>query len=405
MKCKICIVMCLICLLVIVDGIETSEGNVIFATCRNVRQLIEEKTQPDSLCGKGIQQTIAERKSVPGTNLDLWKKEQEKKYQEERVSRYIDECISSMSLEEKLAQMMILTNRNDITRTNLETCQPGGILFFAVDFEGKTVKKVKKRVEKLQSYVKIPLLIGVDEEGGEVSRVAGLKADDVPLYSSARQLYREENTDAVRQETISKINLLKSMGVNLNFNPVADIVNNEDAYMYERSAGDDAETVSGYVETVVAVMKEYNMGSCLKHFPGYGNNVNTHLTYAIDKRKLSVYQTQDFLPFEAGIKQGADMVMVSHIVMKKVREDLNFQGVVIADDLKMKAILNQMTIEEATEQALAAGNDMIFSADFAASMKGAKSAVENKKLSEQRINESVARILTMKINRQIIVVE
>lgn len=421
MKRKLCIVMCFICLLVAARWIRTSESGVISTMSGDSRQFADKKARPDHLYGKGIQRTVGNRELVQGTNLDILKEEEEKKYQKERTDHYISACISSMSLEEKLAQMMILTNRKDITKDNLETCQPGGILFFATDFDGKTTRKVKKRVEKLQSYVRIPLLIGVDEEGGEVSRIAGLKADDLPTYLSARELYKEGSADAVRKETVSKIRLLKSMGVNLNFNPVADIVSDRGAYMYERSAGDDAETVSGYVETVVAVMKENNMGSCLKHFPGYGNNGNTHLAYIKDGRKLSVYQTKDFLPFEAGMKQGADMVMVSHIVVTKIdkknpaslskkvhsilREDLNFQGVVIADDLKMKAILDQMTIEQASERAFAAGNDMIFSADFDASMRGAKSAVKNKKLSEQQIDESVTRILRMKINRQMILIE
>lgn len=129
MKRGICIVVCLVCLLVIADGLGVPVSKVIFAMCRNVEQFIEEKTRPDSLYGKGIQWTIAEEKTVPGTNLDLLRMEQEKKYQE-RVSQYIDDCISGMSLEEKLAQMLILTNRKDITKVNLETCQPGGILFF-----------------------------------------------------------------------------------------------------------------------------------------------------------------------------------------------------------------------------------------------------------------------------------
>lgn len=421
MKRKLCIVMFLICLLAVVRWMRDSQNGVIATMSGNFRQLVDKNAGMDSLYGKGIQRTVGHREPVQGTNLDMLKKEEEITYQKERVEQYIHECIGSMSLEEKLAQMMILTDQSDITKKNLKKYQPGGVLLFAVDFDGKTTRKVKKRVKKLQSYVTIPLLIGVDEEGGEVSRIAGLKADDLPAYLSARELYKDGNADAVKEETLSKIRLLKSMGINLNFNPVADIVSDKDAYMYERSAGNDAASVSGYVETVVAVMNEKNMGSCLKHFPGYGNNGNTHLTYIKDDRKPSVYRTKDFLPFEAGIEQGADMIMVSHIVVKKLdkknpaslskkihsilREDLNFQGVVIADDLKMKAILDQMTMEQASERALAAGNDMIFSADFDASMRGAKSAVENKKISEQQIDESVARILRMKINRQILVVE
>ena len=419
MRRKLCIVMCFICFMMAVGMVRLPVSHMVSVMRDGLEQLIKGE-QDTSLYGKGIQQTFTDRELALGTNLDAAKKEEEIRCREERISQYIDNCISSMSLEEKLAQMMILTNEKDITKDNLETYQPGGILLFSVDFNGKTIKKVRKRVKKLQSYVEVPLFVGVDEEGGAVSRVAGLKSD-IPVYLSARELYRDEDTDRVKEETLSKINLLKSMGINLNFNPVADVVSDKDAYMYERSAGSDAAKVSGYVETVTAVMRENNMGSCLKHFPGYGNNGNTHLTYEEDGRKLSTYRSSDFLPFEAGIKQGADMVMVSHIVMKKadkdnpaslsskvhsiLREELDFQGVVIADDLKMKAILDRMTMEEAAGRAFAAGNDMIFSADFDAAMRGAKSAVEKEMLSEQQIDESVARILRMKINRDIIIIE
>lgn len=420
MRRKVCIIICFLCFLAIAYAVQPQVTHLTSAAIQKVKQYVEEKRMP-YVYGKGIQRQPEEKEAIAGTNLDILRAEKERKQQEEKVNQYINTCIGNMTLEEKLAQMMILTNKSDMSKEKLKMYQPGGIIFFSADFDGKTVKQVKKRVKKLQACVQISMFVGVDEEGGEVSRVTSLKEKDVPVFSSARNLYKKENKDAVKEETMVKIKLLKSMGINLNFNPVADVVSDTNAYMYERSASGDASKVAGYVESVVEVMNENDMGSCLKHFPGYGNNVNTHLTYAKDGRKLSVYKKKDFLPFEAGIHKGADMVMVSHVVMKKVdkknpaslskkvhsilREDLGFQGVVIADDLNMKAILNQMTLETATQKAFVAGNDMIFSADFNASMRGAKRAVENGKLSEEQINESVARILRMKINRKIIVVE
>lgn len=420
MKREFYIIICFLCFLVAAYAFQPQITHLASAAIQTVKQYIEEKRTP-YVYEKGIQRQPEEKEAITGTNLDVLRAEEEKRQKEEKMNQYINTCIGNMTLEEKLAQMMILTSKSDMSKAKLKTYQPGGILFFSDDFEGKTIKQVKKRVKKLQSCVQIPLFVGVDEEGGTVSRVSSLKSKEVPVFSGARALYIEENKDAVREETKVKTELLKSMGINLNFNPVADVVSDENAYMYERSASGDAGKVAGYVECVIQVMNEYDMGSCLKHFPGYGNNVNTHLTYAKDGRKLSVYKKKDFLPFEAGIRQGADMVMVSHVVMKKVdkknpaslskkvhsilRNDLGFDGVVIADDLNMNAILNQMTLEKATRKAFVAGNDMIFSADFSASMKGAKQAVKKGKLSEQQINESVARILRMKINRKIIVVE
>lgn len=339
---------------------------------------------------------------------------------EKKVTQYIEKKLEEMTLEQKLAQMMILTNEHDIIETNLRTYQPGGIIFFEVDFSGKTLERVKSRISTLQSYMQTPLLVGVDEEGGEVSRLKTLAEPNVPAFRGARSL-TEEGKDAVRQDTFQKMQYLKEMGINLNFAPVADIVNSRGSYMYARSAGGDVKVVSEYVETVLSVMQDQQVIGCVKHFPGYGDNVNTHDGLAHDSRTLAEYEEKDFLPFQAGIEVGVDMLMVSHIIMESVdkdnsaslslkvhdilRDDFGFDGVVIADDLNMQAILENMTIEEATAKAFLAGNDMIFSANFAASMKGAISAVNQGLLTEEQIDESVGRILRMKIKNELIVLE
>lgn len=371
---------------------------------------------------KGTRYPKVEEVMITGINLSRQAEEEAKKKQAaDKRETYIAECIRKMTLEQKLAQLMILTNEKDITKDNIERYQPGGIILFGVDFDGKTIQEVKERVDKLQSYSGLPLLIGVDEEGGEVSRISGLREENLPVFESVRCLYERGGIAAVKEETIVKAGILKKMGINLNFDPVADIVTEPKAYMYERSAAGSALQVSEYVETVVLTMQEQGMISCLKHFPGYGNNVNTHLKFALDAKDILVYQEEDFLPFQAGIAQNADMIMVSHIVMKAVdenepaslseqvhellRNELNFGGVVIADDLNMQAILNRMSIKEATAKALIAGNDMIFSADFEESIKGAVEAVEKGGLTETQINESVARVLCMKWNRKLLAEE
>ena len=339
---------------------------------------------------------------------------------EKKIIEYIEKKLEEMTLEQKLAQMMILTNELDIHASNLQTYQPGGIIFFEVDFSGKTMNQVGNRIDTLQSYMQIPLFVGVDEEGGDVSRLKTLAESNIPVFRGARVL-ATQGEDAVKQDTLQKMQYLKEMGLNLNFAPVADIVNSGSSYMYARSAGGDAEVVSEYVENVLSVMQEQQVMGCIKHFPGYGDNVNTHDGFAHDSRTLAEYKEKDFLPFQAGIETGADMVMVSHIVMESVdknnsaslsvkvhdilRDDLDFDGVVIADDLNMQAILKTMTIEEATAKAFLAGNDMIFSADFAASMKGAMNAVNQRTLSEEQIHESVSRILRMKIENGLIVLD
>ena len=171
---------------------------------------------------------------VMANGIDLSKQAEEEKKQkreEEKRETYIAECIGKMTLEQKLAQLMILTNEKDITKNTMERYQPGGIILFGVDFNGKTIQEVKERVDKLQSYTALPLFIGVDEEGGVVSRVSGLKEENLPVFKSVRSLYKEGGVTAIKEETVVKAELLKKMGINLNFDPVADIVTDTKAYM------------------------------------------------------------------------------------------------------------------------------------------------------------------------------
>lgn len=339
---------------------------------------------------------------------------------EAKGGAYIDGLLSKMSLEEKLSQMMVLTNPKDITEEQVARCQPGGIIYFSIDFNGKTVEQVAEKTRRLQDQANCPMFVGVDEEGGQVSRTSGMRGENIPRFQGARMLWKERNVETVKSDTKDKAEFLKQMGINLNFNPVADVANRKGAYMYDRCAGDDGSTVADYVEIVLGVMQEENMGNCMKHFPGYGNNANTHMVYTVDRRGISEYESSDFLPFEAGISKGADMIMMSHIVMaavddsnpaslskdvhKLLREELGFQGIIITDDLNMQAILSRMTMEQASKQAILAGNDMIFSADYEASLRGMKQAVSEGMVAETQIDESVARILKMKIERNIITV-
>lgn len=361
---------------------------------------------------KGVQRmSDSAQHGIEGTNLT--ELENRKRQERDREDEILTKWIEGMTTEQKLAQCMILTNEKDINAWNLQTYQPGGVIFFGVDFKGKTVEQVAARVKGLQQCMQVPLFVGVDEEGGQISRVKGLLDEGLPRFDSARELYAK-GTKAVIEDVEKKTALLERMGINLNFDPVADVVNDPVAYMYDRSASGDAEEAADYVKTVISVMKDQKIGSCLKHFPGYGNNANTHATFANDKKSLVTYRKQDFVPYRAGVAAGAEMIMVSHITMECVdrenlaslsgpvhtllREELAFDGVVMADDLNMQAILMRMSLEEATGQALEAGNDMVFSADFAASMRGAKHALQSGQITETMLEDSVRRILRYKLH-------
>lgn len=158
---------------------------------------------------------------------------------ENKEAQYISEIIADMSLEEKLSQMIILTNPKDITGRKIAKYRPGGIIYFSSDFKGKTKKQVKKRTKRLQGNAKYRMFIAVDEEGGEVSRTKEMKEKELPEFQSARNLWKERDVWKVQADTKEKIRFLKSMGINLNLAPVADVTDDKEAYMYERSSGND----------------------------------------------------------------------------------------------------------------------------------------------------------------------
>ena len=154
------------------------------------------------------------------------------------------------------------------------------------------------------------------------------------------------------------------------------------------------------------------MGCVLKHFPGYGENGDTHTGSVLDQRPYESFQQRDFLPFEAGIQAGADCVLVSHNVVsckdsaypaslspewhRVLREELGFEGCIITDDLIMDAIQEYCDSSSAAVQAVLAGNDLLCCSDYETQYPAVLAAVENGQISQERIEESVLRILRWK---------
>lgn len=208
--------------------------------------------------------------------------------------------------------------------------------------------------------------------------------------------------------------MLRSLGINLNFAPVCDVSQEPSDFIYARSFGQNAEQTAAYAQAVVQTMKENGMGSVLKHFPGYGNNADTHTGIAYDSRPLETFLNSDFLPFQAGIDSGADMVLVAHNVVacmdgqapaslsprvhEILRNELGFSGVIITDDLAMDGVRDFAGDEETAVLAVQAGNDMLCCTDFEVQIPAVLEAAKKGEISEERIDESVLRILKMKIS-------
>ena len=324
------------------------------------------------------------------------------------------ELLNEMTLEEKTGQMFLARCPETDGAQKAAEYHLGGYILFGRDFSGKTEEEIVRTIQSYQSAAKIPLFIGVDEEGGTVNRISTNPNLRSEPFLSSQELYKKGGFELIQSDTRERCELLHSLGINLNFAPVCDISQDPDDFIYKRSFGQDAEQTSAYVESVVQTMSEEGVGSVLKHFPGYGNNADTHTGIAYDHRPYETFLDSDFLPFQAGIHAGADMVLVSHNIVscmdgqtpsslslevhKILREELGFTGVIITDDLAMNGVRDFAGDTEAAVLAVQAGNDLLCCTDFEVQIPAVLQAVEEGKITEEQINESVLRILKLKIS-------
>ncbi len=322
--------------------------------------------------------------------------------------------LQELTLDEKIAQTLIVCNNNDLLTKQL-TYNFGGVIFFEKDFKYKKRDQVIEMIQKLQNNSKIPLLTAIDEEGGKVSRISSNSNLVSSPFKSSQELYKENGFNAIKEDVLYKSYILENLGLNLNLAPVVDISTNEDDYMYERSIGLDASLTSIYAKTVIEASKTAKVSYALKHFPGYGNNVDTHKGIAIDNRTYEELVNNDLLPFIEGIKAGAEAILVSHNIVSCIdneypatlsknihnllRNDLQFTGVIITDDLSMDALDNY---ENPEVLALNAGNDLLITSNYEKSFNNIKLGLENNLLNEELLDEIVLRILSWKYYKNLL---
>ncbi len=316
--------------------------------------------------------------------------------------------LNTLTLEEKIGQLF-LGRYEDTAVNDLKTYPLGGFVFFEKDFKNKTTPDVKTMINTLQSNSKIPLLTAVDEEGGKVNRISTNPNLVAEPFKSSKELYKNGGFTKIKEDTIEKSKILANLGLNLNLAPVVDITTSQTDYMYERSLGENAEITSNYAKTVIEASKGTSVSYTLKHFPGYGNNRDTHTSTSVDDRTYESLINNDFLPFDAGIKSGAEAVLVSHNIVTNIddvnpaslspsihnvlRNRLDFTGIIITDDLAMGAT---SSIENATTKALLAGNDLIITTDYQKGIEEIKSAINKGTVSDELVNRVALRVLAWK---------
>lgn len=338
----------------------------------------------------------------------------------------VEALLAEMTLEEKVGQMFFVRCPDVGAAERISEYHLGGCLLFTRDFKDSAGEWLSERdfTQKILGYQEIsslPLLIGVDEEGGAVARASRNPNLFTEKFKSPQKVFSAGGMEAIALDAVDKSKGLLRYGVNVNFAPVADVSTNPADFMYDRAFGQDAEATAAYVETVVTAAGGvsagngdgvYKIGAVLKHFPGYGDNADTHTGIAIDERPYERFLEEDFLPFRAGIEAGAGAVLMSHNVVvsmdpdlpaslspevhRILREELDFQGVILTDDMAMDAVESYARDGSAAVLAVLAGNDMIVTSDFARQIPQVVEAVNGGTVDEALIDRAVERVLGWK---------
>lgn len=337
------------------------------------------------------------------------------------IEETADEILKGMSAEEKIGQLILAHSNVTDVPEQAAKYNLGGVLFFADDFKNSDPEAFKTQCRQISSGLNIKPFLAVDEEGGEVVRVSKFRAFRDKPFESPMDIYKRGGVDLIITDTQEKAQLLSSVGLNLNLAPVADISEDKHSYIYYRTLGLDAEGTAECVRMIVRNAGQNGVASCMKHFPGYGENTDTHKDTAHDSRELYEFYNRDFAVFEAGLSANKDSdpaIMVNHTIYDSIddqapaslskvvhgvlRNKLKFDGVAITDDLGMEALKDYSGEESVYVAAIKADNDMICVPDAAVAYTSLARAYNSGSLTSAELNKHVRRILIMKLEHGII---
>ena len=342
--------------------------------------------------------------------------EQERLAAEQAREKRLQTLLDSMTLEEKVGQLFFVRCPTENAVEDISTYHLGGYLLFGRDYkDGDSWLTWDQFIQKIESYqdaAAIPLFIGSDEEGGTVTRASRNPNLFSETFKSPQKLNYIGGIEEILRDTDTRSRELRALGINVNFAPVCDVSTDPKDFIYDRTLGQDANMTADYVRLVVPAMTEGGMLPVLKHFPGYGNNVDTHTGIAVDQRPMETFENSDLLPFQAGIDAGAPFVLVSHNIVQcmdadlpaslsasvhqVLRETCGFDGIAITDDLAMDAVQAYAKNGAVAVMALQAGNDMIITTDYRTQIPAVIAAVQDGTLDESVIDNACLRVLRCK---------
>ena len=435
-KRKLSVVLCLLVLGICMacSGSQDSSGTADKNEESEKNGTVKEKVQePEKESEPVLLQPEEENTEESETDEVQTNEKQENENQsEENTQHRVEELLSSLSLEEKVAQLFVVlpeqlignvscvTAAGEATREAINNRPVGGIVYLESNLV--STQQTKTMLQNVQQYsmdrLNFPMFLCVDEEGGQVTRLAGKAGFDLPVYDNMSVIGRKGDTEQAYQMGESIGQYLYDLGFNMDFAPGADVLTNPNNQVVRyRSFGSDPEMVKNMTDAVSRGLASKKILATYKHFPGHGNTAaDTHAGYAYsDKTKEELYQCE-LIPFIQGIEDEVPFIMMGHISLPNVVGDdtpaslsktivtdllideLGYKGIIITDALNMGAVSQQYSSAQAAVKALNAGVDMLLMpADFNAAYQGVLAAVQSGEISEERIDESVEKILKTKI--------
>ena len=357
---------------------------------------------------------------------------------EELMKQKIQNLLSSMTTEEKVAQLFIitpdaLTGGSGVTaaeesaRTAFETYPVGGIVYFENNLASpEQIRTMNQNFQSIsQNRLNLPLFLTVDEEGGTVTRLASnqqiAQAPDYPITDVGNMcdIGASGDPSLSYEAGLTLGGYLSHYGFNVDYAPDADVlVNPENTVVKYRSFGRDPQMVSQMVTAQIEGFAQTGVLTALKHFPGHGaTSEDSHEGFAYSDRTLDELKSCELLPFQAGIEAGCSFVMVGHISLPSVtgdvpaslseelvtgllKEEMHFEGIAVTDAMNMGAISGNYSSSEAAVAAIRAGIDMLLMpADFHSAYEGVLQAVSDGTISQERLNDALTRILQVKLKQ------
>lgn len=330
------------------------------------------------------------------------------------IEEKVDKIMDGMTLEEKIAQMLVIYDNSDTVNEDLlhtiKTIQPGGFILMKNNIT--TYEKTRQFVFDLQQNSTIPMIISIDQEGGSVQRLKYIQNVNVLDIPSMYDLGKTKNEQLAYEVGTVLAQQLKTIGVNVVYAPVLDIYSNMDnTVIGKRSFGANPKLVSTMALSLARGLEDHGIIATYKHFPGHGDtSIDSHDSLPVIEKNYQQLQELELLPFKEAIHNQAKIIMIGHLALPNITNDtipaslsktiitdilkidLGYQGLIITDALNMKALINNYTNEEIYTMAIHAGVDLLLMPN---DMNEAIQYIK-KNIEEKRINESVKKILMFK---------